>query len=124
MDREVLIAQNKAAEAEAKRVSAMNKLNMLDRQAGEMVMALREALLYIGGTRDYKDSEVAALKNMIKAAMAVYTSNAMVVSDAPVGFQLFAQDPPEDPQTDDWYWDGKNLHWYYLGRWHRERLDE
>ena len=125
MNKDVLIAQNKAAEAERARQSAENKLNQLDMQAGQMVKALEEARQYIERKREYKDNELAALKNQIRYAMGVYRSQKIEPRQITgKGLELFASDPPEDPQTDDWYYDGKYLNWYYLGRWHRERIDE
>lgn len=123
MDKDVLMAQNRAAEAEQKRVAAENKVNMLTRQAGQMAIALEEAKQFIANPEKYKPNEIAALNNMIKSAAAVFQSQGIQVSEPIRGFQIFTSDPPEEPQTDDWYFDGKHFHWYYLGRWHKERTE-
>lgn len=123
MDKEVLIWQNKAAEAEQKRASAQNKANMLNGQAAQMAKALEECRMFIDNPGKYKDNEVAALKGMVNAAAAVYRSQQYQVSEPLRGHQVFASDPPENPKTDDWYYDGKHFHWFYKRGWHKERTE-
>lgn len=124
MNEEALIWQNKAAEAEQKRQALQNKINQLDVQGGHMVKALEEARQFLDHPERYKDREKAALRNMISAAIGMYRAQRVEVSEPLRGFQLFAQDPPEEPETDSWYWDGKNINWFYLGKWHEGRTDE
>ena len=32
-------------------------------------------------------------------------------------------EPPDDPKTNDHYFDGQTHYWFYLGNWHEERKD-
>ena len=133
MNEEALIWQNKAAEAEQKRVAAQNKMTQLQVQCDQLKRALDEAkqfVLYHLHKQQLEDKQ-AEERGLPVPTREKYPTHAIRALDymmsvsytaSQTGFQK--SNPPDEPETDDWYYDGKKLHWYYLGRWHEERQDE
>lgn len=140
-DKEVLSWKNRAAEAESKRVAAENRLAKLERTLDAARKALGEAQaifhkfvaydFYRQGVLRSNDDKVLLKKSEFIHAENMMRQARAGIAPMPTVGEVYKKLPdvntniPDSPQTNDYYMDEEgNLHWFYLGKWHKGRERE
>ena len=140
-DKELLMWKNRAGEAEQKRIAAENRANKLSAKLDTARKALGEGIIilsklakadiydgmgFLGDDKHkFSKSEFTHAKNMLSGARSNIEPKMELGVALKKGKEIKPSAPPPKPKTNDWYMDEEgNLHFYYLGRWHKGRKDE
>jgi hypothetical protein len=130
---EILLAQkyeSRLGEAESKRIALSNEYNKQHHLILEVVRANKEAINFVEKAMkgDYSGhdgiaepitpqqrAQLAGLKHALEQANVMYTTG---VNKRLLDKREFWT-MPEDPKTNDLFYDGEDYFVYYLGRWNK-----
>ena len=110
--------ESRLGEAESKRQAITNKYNAVYNNAQQLRKSVKEAMIFfqkLYGGQEIKMSEVAGLRHMMQQALVVFDTGI----DANLVTKREFWSMPDDPKTNDLFFDGEDYLCYYLGRWNK-----